>query len=672
MSAEHIGRYQIKSEQGRGGMATVYHAYDPRFGRDVAIKVLPPQFLHDPMFRERFDREAHTIAALEHSAIVPVYDFGEDNNLPYLVMRFMTGGSLASRLRSGPLSLADSAAIIQRVAAALDEAHRHGIIHRDLKPGNILFDQYGDAFLSDFGIAKLTEATAALTGSAIIGTPAYMSPEQARGEPDVDGRSDIYSLGVILFEMLSGQAPYDADTPMGIAIKHILDPVPLIRSINPDLPDEVEGIIARALAKDPNHRFQTAGEMAAALTAVAAGEPLEGVEAMPEAASMSAEAPYPLTIPLRPGASGTKPSNPTPPLVSGVIPVPEPSIQAPPTPKPDWDTYEKAKEEARTAKRAAKRAEKEQARAAYKEGQADARRGRGFPWGWLLGCGLVILIVGAIGFSGLLGLFAGVIGLARNHVPAGGPIESYSLASDLGGAKSIDASLTINSSNIDLYALDANSPRAVEGQYKADHKLDSTTTMRGEALIYELSDPNVSEFEGIIQNVDFGLSRNVPIALKVKVNAGDATLDLTDLNLTSLTIEGGAGSITVKLPDNSELPISILAGAGDVEVEVPVDTSTLTLTSVSIKGGLGSISLELPDHGNFDVDVQMGGGSIDLTVPDSLAAHVKVDKGLGHVEVGDPFVEETDGRWETPNYQSASEKVDINVGTGVGTVSIND
>ena len=667
MSAEHIGRYEIKSEQGRGGMATVYHAYDPHFGRDVAIKVLPPQFLHDPMFRERFDREAHTIAALEHSAIVPVYDFGEDGNLPYIVMRFMTGGSLAARLHNGPLSVADSAAIIERVAAALDEAHRRGIIHRDLKPGNILFDHYNDAFLSDFGIAKLTEATAALTGSAIIGTPAYMSPEQARGEADVDGRSDIYSLGVILFEMLSGQAPYDADTPMGIAIKHILDPVPLIRSINPDLPDAVEGIIARALAKDPNHRFQTAGEMAVALTAVAEGGPLENVEPVQETASMSEQAPSPLTIPLRPGASGTKPSNPTPPVVSGVIPVPAPSIETP-SPKPGWDADEKAKAEARAAKRAAK----EQARAAYKQGQAEGKRGHGFPWGWLLGCGLLILIVGAVGFSGLLGLFAGMVGLARNHVPAGGPIESYTVASDLGGAKSLDVTLNLSSSSIDLYALNTDNPMAVEGQYKADHELDSTTTMRGEALVYELSEPNATEFEGRVQSVELGLTRTVPIALTVRVGAGDAKLSLTDLHLTSLTIEGGAGSLTIELPQDSVMTVSISAGGGDISVETPDDTSKLTLQGIEVRGGVGSISVELPDHGNFNVDIAMGGGSIELTVPDELPAHVKVDKGLAHVEVDEPFVEGSDGRWETPNYQSAAEKVDINVGTGVGNVSIHD
>ena len=160
MAPQRIGRYEIKAELGKGGMATVYRAHDPRFERDVALKVLPREFLHDSTFRARFEREAKTIAALEHAAIVAVHDFGEDDGQPYLVMRHMAGGSLVEQLQQGPLSLAKASAIMMRIGAALDEAHKHGIIHRDLKPGNILFDQYGAAYLADFGIVKLVEATA--------------------------------------------------------------------------------------------------------------------------------------------------------------------------------------------------------------------------------------------------------------------------------------------------------------------------------------------------------------------------------------------------------------------------------------------------------------------------------------------------------------------------------
>lgn len=269
-----IGRYEIKSEIARGGMATVYHAYDPRFERDVAIKVLPTAFLHDPQFRTRFEREAKTIALLEHPAIVPVYDFGEQDGQPYIVMRFMSGGSLTERLQTGPLTLSETTKIVSRLAPALDAAHARNIVHRDLKPGNILFDQYGNSYLSDFGIARiLMQGNATLTGEAILGTPAYMSPEQIQGEKTVDGRSDIYSLGVLIFQMLSGQAPYQSDTPAKVMMMHVLEPVPDLLKSKADLPVECERIIAKAMAKKPEERYATVGELATDLEAVAHGRP---------------------------------------------------------------------------------------------------------------------------------------------------------------------------------------------------------------------------------------------------------------------------------------------------------------------------------------------------------------------------------------------------------------
>jgi serine/threonine protein kinase len=271
MEVKKFGRYEIKAEIGRGGMATVYHAYDPRFEREVALKVLPREMLHDPQFRTRFEREAKTIAMLEHPAIVPVYDFGEEDGQPYFVMRYMTGGSLTERMRQGPMTVQEAAHLFARLAPALDEAHAKGIIHRDLKPGNILFDQYGEPYISDFGIAKIAATQSNVTGSAIVGTPAYMSPEQAQGE-GIDGRSDIYGLGVILFEMLTGQQPYHGDTPMSVVVKHITDPVPHILEVKPDLPPALEGVIAMAMAKDRNERFSTVRALSEALKMVASGE----------------------------------------------------------------------------------------------------------------------------------------------------------------------------------------------------------------------------------------------------------------------------------------------------------------------------------------------------------------------------------------------------------------
>jgi serine/threonine protein kinase len=272
MQPEKIGRYEIKSELGRGGMATVYRAYDPRFEREVAVKVLPPELLHaDPQFKLRFEREAKIIAQLEHPSIVPVYDVGDEGGQPYFVMRYMPGGSLSERIKARVLTVEEAIGILEKIAPGMDEAHAKGIVHRDLKPSNILFDGKGAPYISDFGIAKLSQAQAgSVTGSAIIGTPAYMAPEQASGET-VDGRSDIYALGIILFEMLTGRQPYEADTPMAVAIKHITEPVPHILDANPGLPPGIETVIQVAMAKSKNDRFPTAVELVNALREVSSG-----------------------------------------------------------------------------------------------------------------------------------------------------------------------------------------------------------------------------------------------------------------------------------------------------------------------------------------------------------------------------------------------------------------
>ena len=267
MDKERFGRYEIGKELSRGAIATVYRAYDPLFKREVALKILNKELLDDPQVRERFERETRIIAKLEHAAIVPVYDMGHDNNQLFFVMRYMSGGSLTERIQNRSLLLSQMAHIVQRVATALDYAHARGVIHRDLKPGNILFDEYNNAFISDFGIAKLTQATTTITKSGILGTPTHMSPEQAKGEA-VDGRSDIYSLGVILFEMLSGKTPYDATTPLGMAFKHATYPVPRILNVNPNLPAGVEMVIEKVMAKERERRYRSGLEFANAFVAI--------------------------------------------------------------------------------------------------------------------------------------------------------------------------------------------------------------------------------------------------------------------------------------------------------------------------------------------------------------------------------------------------------------------
>lgn len=280
-------------------MAIVYKAYDPLFEREVALKALPAESLEDPQFRTRFIREAKTIASLEHPAVVPVYDFGEDGERLFLVMRLMLGGSLAQKLKQGILSAEGAYQIVQRIAPALDMAHEKGIIHRDLKPDNILFDQFGEAYLSDFGIARLAASQATLTGKFAIGTPGYMSPEQIQGQP-LDGRSDLYALGVILFEMLTGKRPFVADTPAMILVKQMTASIPLLSEVRPDTSAALDAIIHQTMAQKRESRPASAQEIVSLLHQAMDGQQADTLPPTPAvatASSASAQVPPPETVP---------------------------------------------------------------------------------------------------------------------------------------------------------------------------------------------------------------------------------------------------------------------------------------------------------------------------------------------------------------------------------------
>ena len=259
-----LGQYQIIEAIGRGGMASVFKAYQPALDRYVAIKILAPQHASQADFAERFVREAKAVAALNHPNILPIIDFGQQDEHTYIVMKCVSGGTLSDRLKQ-PIDVLTTARIIKQVAAALDHAHSRGILHRDIKPSNVLLDDNEWAQLADFGLAKILAGDQFLTSSGIsLGTPAYISPEQGRGAP-LDQHTDIYSLGVILFEMATGRLPFTAETAMGVVVKHIYDAPPAPRSIKPDLPEALEAIILKALAKPISDRYHTAGELASAL-----------------------------------------------------------------------------------------------------------------------------------------------------------------------------------------------------------------------------------------------------------------------------------------------------------------------------------------------------------------------------------------------------------------------
>jgi serine/threonine protein kinase len=289
-----LGSYRIITQIGKGGMATVYKAYQPSMDRNVAIKVLPSQLAESKEFTARFQQEARFIARLEHPHILPVFDYGESDGVAYFVMRYLEAGTLKDRMEAGrPLPLNEIDRIFTQLTAALSYAHSHGIVHRDLKPANALIDSYGNIFLTDFGIAKLLEsASPRLTQTdAIMGTPAYISPEQAQAAT-VDQRSDIYSLGIILYEMVTGGVPFTADTPLAIILKHISDPLPPPSLIKPDIPAPIERVILKALAKNPADRFSTAEEFVAAWKR--ALEEKETVRQVPETIAESASPAIPL------------------------------------------------------------------------------------------------------------------------------------------------------------------------------------------------------------------------------------------------------------------------------------------------------------------------------------------------------------------------------------------
>jgi serine/threonine protein kinase len=264
---QSIGRYHILEQLGVGGMAVVYKGLDTTLKRHVAIKLILPNNRRPEKIFIRFKREAHILARLSHFNILKIFDTGKHQNLPYLVMEYLPGGTLKERLGK-PIPWQEAVRLLIPIGEALAYAHKEKVIHRDVKPSNILLTSNGQPMLTDFGIAKIlldNEEAADLTGVGMgIGTPAYMSPEQSQGK-DVDARTDVYALGVVLYEMITGQKPYTANTPSSILLKQVTEPLPPPSSFVQNLPADVEKILIKALAKDPEDRYQNMSQFRSAL-----------------------------------------------------------------------------------------------------------------------------------------------------------------------------------------------------------------------------------------------------------------------------------------------------------------------------------------------------------------------------------------------------------------------
>jgi serine/threonine protein kinase len=333
LEGQTLGQYRVIAQMGQGGMATVYKAYHPRLDRFVAIKMMHQAFLEDKNFLARFEREAQIVARLDHPHIVPVFDFADFEGRPYLVMKYVEGRTLKGVLEDRPLALSDILNIMPPIADALDYAHRQGVLHRDIKPSNIIIDVNGTPYLTDFGLARMAQlGESTLSHDMLLGTPHYISPEQAMGSRELDNRTDLYSLGVVLYELVVGRVPFSADTPFAIIHDHIYRPLPEPAKVNPEITPEVSAVLQKALAKSPADRYETAAEMVAAFAS--AVEASNMLILSPERVSIAEES---LAELRRSEDHATELlSNVGKPKRAFAPPVPPPSVPAPqPPPNPE-------------------------------------------------------------------------------------------------------------------------------------------------------------------------------------------------------------------------------------------------------------------------------------------------------------------------------------------------
>jgi len=385
LGGTQLGKYEIQAEVGRGGMGVVYKGYDPSLDRLVAVKVLAPHLVWEKEFVERFVREARSAARLKHANIVTIHDVGQTAGWYYFVMEFLEGSTLTEAIQErGPLAPDEALSLLRPIADALDYAHRQGLVHRDVKPGNVVVDPTGHVTLTDFGIARATRETRLTATGTIVGTPEYMSPEQAKGL-QVNASSDLYSLAIVAYEMLSGRVPFEAESALALLHKIVYDPLPSICQVNADLPAGVEAVMKKALAKEPDDRYKEAGVFIEMLARTLAGEQVEKAATLVLESERPAPTPMPATVPT------PKPSLPD----EAAAPVIEREetkaapvyVQPPPAPVP---TAAPA-----SVPTAASAPDSGQTKATHPDTQpsAPARRRVGV-WVWALGAVVVLVVVG--------------------------------------------------------------------------------------------------------------------------------------------------------------------------------------------------------------------------------------------------------------------------------------
>jgi len=578
-----LGQYEITGLVGKGGMSTVYLARQGSVGRTVAVKVLPPHLMHDDSFLKRFQREVQAVARMQHPRIIPVHDYGEEQGVPYIVMAHIEGGSLSERIKAqGPLPLDETLRLVAQIAEGLDYAHNQGVIHRDFKPSNVLLDAGGNAYLSDFGIAKVSQETVQLTGSGIVGTPTYMAPEMFKQEAATPA-VDIYALGVTLYQMLSGDAPYSGTTPVQLMYAHLNEPVPSIEAARKDVPPEVQIVLDRAMAKNPSDRYATARQMAEELKMAADGD-------LPIPASPPVAMPTPTPAPM-----------PTRQMDEAAL---APAVRA-------------AKPQDKPVKKPVKQEEIR---------QKPRRRNMWVVWIILIVFGGLALCRGAGTIGNAISSF--VTSLAGDSSGLDGPLVREQISQPLNEASSLEVKIQLGTGQIDIDAL-TNSTLAAQGEYsgKGDVGIDQSYELFNGKGVLTLSQrsPNPNK-TGILDSFQLQLTDAVPIDLSIEAGAGGASLDLTGLQISGL----------------------------------------------ELKGGIGKYEIILPRSGSFDVDVNAGVGDTLILIPDSVEARITVSGGPSNITVGDQrFTSNGNNVWESSGYQSAIQRIRVNITAGLGNITID-